>query len=84
MGTVIALIIFLTIVVGIGEAIAPLIAVMFLVVFLGFIICMMTSASKESQKKSGFYIIKDQFFEDMNDPYLKGNKSGNRPHYYCF
>lgn len=35
-------------------------------------------------KKTGFYIIKDQFFEDMNDPYLKGNKSGNRPHYYCF
>ena len=31
-------------------------------------------------KKTGFYIIKDQFFEDMNDPYLKGNKS----HYYCF
>ena len=30
-------------------------------------------------KKTGFYIIKDQFFEDMNDPYLKGNKSGNRP-----
>ena len=27
-------------------------------------------------KKTGFYIIKDQFFEDMNDPYLKGNKSG--------
>ena len=20
----------------------------------------------------------------LNDPYLKGNKSGNRPHYYCF
>lgn len=35
-------------------------------------------------KKTGFYIIKDQFFEDMNDPYLKGNKSGNRTHYYCF
>ena len=34
--------------------------------------------------KAGFYIIKDQFFEDMNDPYLKGNKKGNRPHYYCF
>lgn len=32
----------------------------------------------------GFYIIKDSFFEDMNDPYLKGNKKGNRPHYYCF
>lgn len=35
-------------------------------------------------KKTGFYIIKDQFFEDMLDPYLKGNKAGNRPHYYCF
>ena len=31
-----------------------------------------------------FYIIKDRFFEDMPDPYLKGNKAGNRPHYYCF
>ena len=35
-------------------------------------------------KKTGFYIIKDRFFEDMADPYLKGNKAGNRPHYYCF
>lgn len=35
-------------------------------------------------KKTGFYIIKDKFFEDMPDPYLKGNKVGNRPHYYCF
>ena len=35
-------------------------------------------------KKTGFYIIKDRFFEDMPDPYLKGNKAGNRPHYYCF
>ena len=35
-------------------------------------------------KKTGFYIIKDKFFEDMPDPYLKGNKAGNRPHYYCF
>lgn len=34
-------------------------------------------------KKTGFYIIKDQFFIDMADPYLKGNKEGNRPHYYC-
>ena len=25
-------------------------------------------------KKTGFYIIKDKFFEDMPDPYLKGNK----------
>ena len=35
-------------------------------------------------KKAGFYIIKDKFFEDMKDPYLKRNKTGNRPHYYCF
>ena len=35
-------------------------------------------------KKTGFYIIKERFFEDMPDPYLKGNKAGNRPHYYCF
>ena len=35
-------------------------------------------------KKTGFYIIKDKFFEDMLDPYLKGNKAENRPHYYCF
>jgi len=34
-------------------------------------------------RKTGFYIIKDKFFEDMSDPYLKGNKSENRPHYYC-
>jgi hypothetical protein len=34
-------------------------------------------------KKTGFYIIQDKFFEDMSDPYLKGNKAGNRPHYYC-
>lgn len=35
-------------------------------------------------KKSGFYIINEQFFTDMADQYLKGNKQGNRPHYYCF
>ena len=35
-------------------------------------------------KKTGFYIIKDKFFEGMADPYLKSNKAGNRPHYYCF
>lgn len=32
----------------------------------------------------GFYVIKDEFFEKFNDPYLKGNKEQNRPHYYCF
>ena len=35
-------------------------------------------------KKTGFYIIKDIFFTDMQEPYLKGNKEENRPHYYCF
>ena len=35
-------------------------------------------------KKTGFYVIRDEFFEYMADPYLKGNKAGNRPHYYCF
>lgn len=35
-------------------------------------------------KKTGFYIIRDKFFEDMADPHLKWNKAGNRPHYYCF
>jgi len=24
-------------------------------------------------KRTGFYIIKDSFFKDMNEPYLKGN-----------
>ena len=27
---------------------------------------------------------RDSFFEVMSDPFLKGNKQGNRPHYYCF
>ena len=31
----------------------------------------------------GFYILKDDFFELVNDPYLKNNKDGNRPFYYC-
>ena len=31
----------------------------------------------------GFYILKESFFEDMRDPYLKNNKDGNRPFYYC-
>ena len=35
-------------------------------------------------KKAGFYLLKDKFFEDMQDSYLKGNKQGSRPHYYCF
>ncbi len=35
-------------------------------------------------KRAGFYLIQDRFFEEMQDPYLKGNKKENRPHYYCF
>lgn len=31
----------------------------------------------------GFYILKDNFFDIMADPYLKNNKDGNRPFYYC-
>lgn len=31
----------------------------------------------------GFYILKDAFFELVNDPYLKNNKEGNRPFFYC-
>lgn len=27
-------------------------------------------------KKTGFYIVKDKFFEDMSAPYFKGNKAG--------
>lgn len=32
--------------------------------------------------EQGFYIIKDEFYEDFPDKYLKGNKEENRPH--CF
>ena len=35
-------------------------------------------------KKTGFYIISQRFFDEMQDPYLKNNKEENRPHYYCF
>ena len=35
-------------------------------------------------QEKGFYLVKDEFFEIVNDPYLKFNKGGNRPHYYCF
>ena len=34
-------------------------------------------------KARGFYVIADRFFMDFPDPYLKGNKGGSRPHYYC-
>lgn len=33
---------------------------------------------------NSIYVIKDEFFEYFNDPYLKGNKEENRPHYYSF
>ena len=32
---------------------------------------------------NGFYILKDDYFERMNDPNLKNNKNGNRPFFYC-
>jgi hypothetical protein len=34
--------------------------------------------------ETGMYVVKEEFFKDMNEPYLKGNKDENRPHYYCF
>lgn len=34
--------------------------------------------------ENGFYIIKESFFERFDDPYLKGNKDQNRPHYYAY
>jgi hypothetical protein len=35
-------------------------------------------------KQFGFYTIKTEFFDKVNDPYLKDNKEETRPHYYCF
>lgn len=32
---------------------------------------------------NGFYIIKNEFFDFVQDPFLKDNKDGNRPFYYC-
>ena len=37
-----------------------------------------------TNEKNRILYYKGQVFEDMPDPYLKGNKGGNRPHYYCF
>ena len=34
--------------------------------------------------ENGVYFLKDQFFADFPDPYLKGNHDGRRPHYYAF
>ena len=34
-------------------------------------------------KINGFYIIKDEFFNFIQDPFLKDNKDGNRPFYFC-
>ena len=28
-------------------------------------------------KKRGFYIIRDKFFEDISDPYLRDSKEGD-------
>ena len=36
------------------------------------------------EKYNNEKIRKEQFFEEMNEPYLKGNEKENRPHYYCF
>ena len=33
--------------------------------------------------EGGFYVIKDQFFLDFPDPYLKANKVESRPHYFA-
>ena len=38
----------------------------------------------EMLKERGFYVIRDKFFEDFPDPYLKGNKEERRPHYFAF
>lgn len=35
-------------------------------------------------KTNHIYTIKDRYFEEFPDPYLKRNKQQNRPHYYCF
>ncbi|MBQ6813932.1 MAG: hypothetical protein IJP13_00165 [Lachnospiraceae bacterium] len=34
--------------------------------------------------EGGFYVIKDSYFKLVEEPYLRANKYGNRPHYYCF
>lgn len=35
-------------------------------------------------KKNHMYTIKDKYFEDYPDPYLKNNKGENRPCYFAF
>ena len=34
--------------------------------------------------ENGFYIVKDEFFKEFSDKYLKTNKAGNRPHYFAY
>lgn len=34
-------------------------------------------------RERGFYVVKDEFFADFPDPYLKGNKEERRPHYFA-
>lgn len=34
-------------------------------------------------KLHGFYLLKNEFFDLIRDPYLKSNKNGKRPFYYC-
>ena len=31
----------------------------------------------------GFYKLKNKFFDEMDDPYLKNNKDEKRPFFYC-
>lgn len=31
----------------------------------------------------GFYKLKNEFFDEMDDPYLKNNKDEKRPFFYC-
>lgn len=38
----------------------------------------------EKVKINGVYIIKDEFFDLMDDPYLKRNQHGTKSHYYCY
>ena len=35
-------------------------------------------------KEHSICFIKNDYFEDFPDPYLKKNKDDKRPHYYCF
>jgi hypothetical protein len=34
--------------------------------------------------KYGVYLLRDEYFSDFSDPYLKGNHGERRPHYFAF